>query len=81
MAKMQKMKMMKKNTRMRPGIDDRSDWICRRMVGILLTERSGLKIRNVLRALRLSLPPLIGSKLTMLMVTMKKSRQFQASRR
>ena len=51
------------------------------MAGILLIERNGLRIRNVLRAFKLSLPPLIGSKLMMLIVTMKKSRQFQASRR
>ena len=44
-------------------------------------ERRGLKIRNVLSALRLSWPPEIGSMPTMLMHTMKKSRQFQGSLR
>ena len=44
-----------------------------------MIERRGLKIRNVLSALRLSEPPDIGSMPTMLMQTMKKSRQFQGS--
>ena len=74
------MKMMKKNTRIRPGIELSKDWIYSRIDGILLMERSGLKIRNVLKAFRLSAPP-PGSIPIMLMHTMKKSRQFHGSRK
>lgn len=81
MAKMVNMKMMKKKTRIRPGIELRSDWIYRRIVGILLIDLRGLRIRKVLKAFKLSEPPEIGSMPMMLIITMKKSRQFQASLR
>ena len=78
-AKMVKMKIMKKNTRMRPGIEPRRTVICDFIEGSLLIERKGLRIRNVRRALRLSVPPSIGRNPTMLTQTIKKSRTFQAS--
>lgn len=46
-----KMKMINMNTRINPGIDYIKDWIYRRILGILLIDLSGLKIRNVLRDL------------------------------
>jgi hypothetical protein len=79
MAKMQKINMMKKNTRIKPGIDARSDPICCLIVGILLIDLRGLRIRKVLRALSPELDDPIGRKPMTLIHTMKKSRQFQGS--
>ena len=80
-AKIEKMNIMKKKTRIRPGIEPKSAWICYLMAGNLLMDLSGLKIRNVRSDFKLSEPPLIGKNPTTLMNTMKKSRQFQGSRR
>ena len=81
MAKTLKMNMMKKKTRMRPGIELSTELICFLTSGSLLIERKGRKIRNVLNIFKLDAPPSIGSNPTMLTHTMKKSRQFQASLR
>ena len=81
MAKMQKIKMMKKKTRIKPGIEFRSDDICFLILGILFTDLKGLRIRKVLKAFRPELLPPMGRNPTMLMQTMKKSRQFHASNR
>ena len=76
-----KMNRMKKKTRIRPGIEPRSELIYFFIAGILLTDLKGLKIRNVLSAFRESEPPEIGSIEMIEMHTMKKSRQFQGSRK
>ena len=80
-AKIVKMNMMKKKTRIRPGIEPRSDCICCLIVGIRFIERSGLRIRNVLRDFKLSEPPFNGRNPMTLTMTMKKSRQLKGSRR
>lgn len=73
---------MKKKTRVRPGMAPSKDEIYFFIAGILLIDLSGLNMRKVLKAFRLSAPPPgKGSKPTILTHTMKKSRQFQALKR
>ena len=57
MAKTLKMNIMKKKTRMRPGIEPSTELIYLLTSGSLLIERKGLKIRKVLNIFKLLAPP------------------------